>query len=652
MKPLLLVLPFLAAAALSFGLTPLAKRLAVRLGAVDLPNERKVHKVPIPRLGGVAVVGAFALVLVAVLAGLLPVPRMLNLEKQAALLLGLLPVFVVSFIDDIRPLRAAPRLAAQAVSAVIVMAHGFVLSPQVHIFGTVVDLGLVAWPLSFLWILGLTNAFNLIDGLDGLSAGLAFISAVSLAGVFLIAGHVDVAVVPLALAGALLGFLRYNLHPASIFLGDSGACTVGFVLACMCLRGGTMLSAGLAVLVPVVIVGVPLADTLLSIARRVLRRIDRPGGHGVLEADQGHIHHKLLVLGLNQRKAVLLLHGIAVALAALGFGSLFLSSATSALFLAALLGAAFVGISRLGYDELAVIRRGTVLRLYDLPALKTGFFVVFADFAVAALAFYLAIGLKWDDWALYKYRHFALEMGAVVPALVFLTFQPFGLYKGRWRHATLEDLLRPTAAVLLTGLGTAAVAILVLRLDAPLSFFILFTLVLLILVNASRSSYRLLAFWRSRAAARGVPVLLYGAGRRGSMAIRELSAVPDAPLRPIGFVDDDPVKANLILNGLPVLGSLADLDALIEKRAARGVVVTSPRIPPDLVAQVEEICAIRHIAFLQFNVTFDGTLISKREEGTSPGVPRTKRRMPADESEKAPLSGEKIACSIPKEEAT
>lgn len=638
MKPLLLALPFLAGGLLALGVTPLVRRLALRFGAVDLPNERKVHKTPVPRLGGVAVVLSFAVVVAAVLAGLLPVPRMPDLARQVWLLVGLVPVFAVSLLDDVRPQRALTRLAAQAVGAAIVLAHGFVLNPTVHLFGAKIEIGLLAWPVSFLWILAVTNAFNLIDGLDGLSAGLAFISSVSLAGVFVLAGRIEVAVVPLALAGALLGFLRYNLHPASIFLGDSGACSVGFVLACLCLRGGALLSSGLAVLIPVVIVGVPLADTILSIVRRLLARLDLVPGKGVMEADRGHIHHRLLELGLNHRRAVLLLHGVGVACTGVAFASLLFSSSGAALFIVALLGAAFVGVSRLGYDELAVIRRGTVLRLYDSAVLKTAFFVVFVDLLVACLALYLAIGLKWDDWALLRHRDLALELGAVVPALVFVTFQVLGLYRGRWRHATLEDLLRPTGAVVLTGLGAALVDLVALPVEAPASFYAVFTLVLAVLVNASRSSYRILAFWRSRLAPPGAPVLLYGAGRRGSMAVRELSAMPDAPLRPVAFLDDDPEKTGVFLNGVPVVGVGEQIVPFIERYRARGVVVTSPKIPPGVVEEIEEICALHGIAFFSFNVSFDGTLIARRSDDTAPGVAGKKRAAAARKHGEAPAS--------------
>ncbi len=623
MKPLLLALPFLAAAILALGLTPLAKRLAVRLGAMDEPNERKVHKAPIPRLGGVAVVGAFTLVVLAVLAGLLPVPRMPSLDRQLALLVGLLPVFAVSFIDDVHSLRALPRLAAHAVGAVVVLANGYVLPPVVHLFGASVEIGLLAWPLSFLWIVGITNAFNLIDGLDGLAGGLGLISSFSLAGVFLLADHIEVAVVPLALAGALAGFLRYNMHPASIFLGDAGANSVGFVLACLCLRGGTMLSAGLAVLVPVAIVGIPLTDTLVSILRRLVGRLESASSGGVMDADNGHIHHKLVALGVNQRRAVFILYAAAVVTAFVGLGSLFLSSATTGFFLVALFGAAFVGLSRLGYDELTLIRKGTVLRLYDLPALKSGFFVPFVDLVLAILALYFAVGLRWDDWGLHEHRLLALRLGAIVPAVAFLTFYAFGLYKGRWRHAALEDLVRPTNATILTGGAVAVVDLVAFGPGTPLSFFGIFTLVLLFLVTSTRSSYRILAWLRTRSASPGVPVLLYGAGRRGSMAVRELGASADAPLRPIGFVDDDPEKMGLALHGVPVLGSSRDLARLVDEHGARGVIVTSPRIPARAVGEVEDLCAERSLLFFQFNVSFEGSLVTSRDdrnEKTTSGV--------------------------------
>lgn len=620
MKVLLLLLPAGIAAALALALTPLAKRMAAAIGAVDVPDERKVHKSPIPRLGGVAVVGALLSTALLVTFGVLPVPKPPKLSTFAAIGIGLLPVFAISVWDDVRPRRALVKLAAHVLGASAAVALGIRLGSHVHVFGYGIELGLFAIPLSILWIVAVTNAFNLIDGLDGLSAGLALISAASLSGVFILAGRWEYATGSLILLGALAGFLPYNLHPASIFLGDSGSCSVGFLLACLCLQGGAILSAGLAVLVPVVILGVPLADALLSIVRRALRLMDATSPSGIMEADKRHIHHRLLAMGLTHRRAVLLLHGTGLLLGLVGFASLFVSSRDAALFLLALLFAAAVGIGRLGYEELAFLKRGTMLRLYDTPVLKRGFFVVFVDLSLVVAAAYGAIGLKWDDWGLVRHRPLFLELAAVLPVVTFLTFWLFGLYRGRWRHASVEDLLRPSAAVAASALASGVVDGVVGRTEAPASFFLVYALLLLLLTNGTRASYRLLAHWRARTVDHGIPVLLYGAGRRGSAALRELRARADALYHPAGFVDDDPEKVGRTLNGLAVLGTLGDLPRLFKSHGVRGLVVTSPKIPGERVTAVEEMCQELDVAFLRFRVSFEGDIAEREAEAAGTGA--------------------------------
>lgn len=608
MNIVFLLLPAGIAAVLAAILTPLAKRLAFAVGAVDMPDERKVHKVPVPRLGGVAVVGALLVSGVMVVGGVVPVPRSPNPSLLTAIALGLLPVFAISVWDDVRSRRALVKLAAHVLGASIAVALGVRLGATVHVFGLGIEVGVLAIPLSVFWIVAVTNSFNLIDGLDGLSAGLALISAASLTGVFILAGRWEYAAGSLILLGALAGFLPSNLHPASIFLGDSGACSVGFLLACMCLQSGTILSAGLAVLVPVVILGVPLADGLLSIVRRALRKLEKATPTGIMDADRHHIHHRLLALGLTHQRAVLLLHGTGLFLGLLGFASLFVSSRDAALFLLALLFAAAVGIGRLGYEELDVIKRGTMLRLYDVPVLKKGFFVVFVDVVLVILAAYGAVGLKWDDWALVRHRLAFLQLAATLPLLTVATFWLFGLYRGRWRHASVEDLLRPALAVVVSSTLAVAAQRFLGAASAPPSLLVVYALVLLLLASGSRSSYRLLAHWRARTADRGMPVLLYGAGRRGSAALRELRARSDGLYRPEGFLDDDPDKAGRILNGLTVLGDLAALPDLAVRHGVKAVVVTSAKIPAEKVAGVEEICQELGIAFLRFRLSFDGDI--------------------------------------------
>lgn len=636
MKVVLLLLPAGIAALLALLLTPLVKRLAFAFGAVDVPDERKVHKLPVPRLGGVAVIAALLVTGLLATTGVVPVPRTPKPSVLVAISLGLLPVFVISVWDDLRSRRALVKLAAHVLGASIAVALGLRLGSHVHILGMGVELGILAVPLSVAWIVAVTNAFNLIDGLDGLSAGLALISAASLSGVFILSGRWEYATGSLILLGALAGFLPYNLHPASIFLGDSGACSVGFLLACLCLQGGTILSAGLAILVPVVILGVPLADALLSVVRRALRRFESTTQAGIMDADRQHIHHRLMALGLTHRRAVLLLHGTGLLLGLIGFASLFLSSRDAALFLLALLFAAAVGIGRLGYEELDIIRRGTVLRLYDAPVLKRGFFVVFVDLLLVVLAAYGAIGLKWDDWGLERQRSLFLELAAILPVVTFVTFWLFGLYRGRWRHASIEDLLRPSAAVCLSALGAGLLQGSVGRtLDAPPSFFFVYALVLLLLTNASRASYRLLAHWRGRTADHGIPVLLYGAGRRGSAALRELRAREDALYHPIAFLDDDPEKSGRTLNGLTVLGGVGELADLVSRNGIRGVVITTPKIPAEKATSVEELCQDLRIAYLRFRLSFEGD-IAEPPEGEEPVGARS--RSSAREFDAAPHS--------------
>jgi UDP-GlcNAc:undecaprenyl-phosphate GlcNAc-1-phosphate transferase len=308
---LLLVFPALLAAAISFAATPLVRRFALRFGAIDMPGPRKMHLQPTPRLGGLAVVVSVVSVL-----GLIQVVRITGLHPLEpplflALILGVVPVLFVSIWDDFRALRVLPRLAAHFAGAVIALLLGIRLGAHVHVFTLEVSIGVLAIPLSLLWIVGVTNAFNIVDGLDGLSAGLALIAALSLVGVSLMTHTFAMASASIVLAGSLIGFLPFNLFPARVFLGDSGATALGFWLACLALGGGSTLSAGMAILVPILVIGVPVAETLVSMSRRLVRRLEK-GGEGMFGADGEHIHHRLISRGVTHRRAVTLLYGVGV----------------------------------------------------------------------------------------------------------------------------------------------------------------------------------------------------------------------------------------------------------------------------------------------------------------------------------------------------
>lgn len=315
-----LVVTFVASALAGVLITPLVIRLAVAWEMFDAPpGGRRVHTEPLPRVGGVAVFAAMGLgVLVA---GLASLGGGVPLRGSPSFFFGVLfgggIVFAAGLVDDLRGLKPSSKLVAQLAAAAVVYLHGFQieaisLGPEMEF-----ALGWASLPLTLLWIVGVTNAFNLIDGLDGLAAGIALVALATTLTVALALSNAEVVVVCVALLGALLGFLRYNFNPARIFLGDSGSLFIGFMLAVLSVHGSMKSATAVLVIVPLFALGVPILDTSLAILRRWLR------GVPLSAADGRHVHHRLLALGMTHRHAVIVLHITAAVLAVLGLSLVF-----------------------------------------------------------------------------------------------------------------------------------------------------------------------------------------------------------------------------------------------------------------------------------------------------------------------------------------
>ena len=317
---------FLTALVSSLIVTPRVVQASHRLGLMDAPGGRKVHTTPVPRLGGVAIAVGLAVTLgVAVIidaqtpGGPRPDPKsLLPIISGAAL------VFAVGVWDDVDSVGPGVKLLIESAAASIVIAAGLTI-PRVTIFGTTHELAWLTVPVTAIWVLVVTNAFNLMDGLDGLAAGLIAIAATTCAAVLLARGEQPTAMLLVSLVGAVLGFLVYNFHPAKIFMGDSGSLLAGFLLAVTAITGRQKGATTLAVGVPLLIFALPLADTLIAIGRRLLAR-DSPSPSGaslaaaigrVLTGDRAHIHHRLLRLGLSHRAAVLVLYALMLGCSAL-----------------------------------------------------------------------------------------------------------------------------------------------------------------------------------------------------------------------------------------------------------------------------------------------------------------------------------------------
>jgi len=300
---------FLVALVTGALLVPVIRRVAMRLGAVSIPGGRHVHKESIPRLGGVAIFFAFFAPIALLFLVETGVAETLRSEWQKAvgLLLGGSLMCAVGALDDTKGLRALHKLGAQVVAACVAFAFGFrIVAVSLPIVGDL-QMGVFALPITVLWIVGIINAINLIDGLDGLAAGVAIFAAITNFVVAYLAGSVLVGLLMSAMLGAALGFLIYNFNPARIFMGDSGSYFIGYVLAVTSLAGALQkASTTVSLLVPVVALGVPIFDTLFAMVRRFLER--RP----IFSPDRGHIHHRLLDMGLTHRRAVLIIYGVSV----------------------------------------------------------------------------------------------------------------------------------------------------------------------------------------------------------------------------------------------------------------------------------------------------------------------------------------------------
>lgn len=287
-----LIVAFIAAIVL----TPLVKRLAFRIGAVDAPNYRKVHARIMPRLGGLAIFGAF-LIGVAVLRP--------ESEYTLAIILGATIIVATGVIDDMYEISAKAKLIGQIAAAAVIVFVGGIDIDFINLpFGGILDFGFLSIPFTIIWIVGITNAINLIDGLDGLAAGVSTIALITLAGMALSMGNIFVLVMAAILAASTLGFLFYNFHPAKIFMGDTGALFLGFMIAVFSLLGFKNVTV-ISFIIPVIMLGVPISDTFFAIVRRLRMK------QKWFDPDKSHLHHRLLDMGFSHRQTVLIIYGIA-----------------------------------------------------------------------------------------------------------------------------------------------------------------------------------------------------------------------------------------------------------------------------------------------------------------------------------------------------
>lgn len=612
-KVLPYLLVFLGSLALTLVLTPIVREINRKLGMVDKPDPRRINKVPIPRGGGLAIVLG-VLVSYGVFLAVTGRPCIYGIPNRVSLKMTVLAVSMalLGLVDDRFSLPARIKLLGQLAIAFLVWWWA--------------DLGFAdLWPwlpgwldclMTVFWIVGAVNAFNLIDGLDGLASGIALIATVGMAGGVFFVHDPASTLVYFAFAGGLLGFLRYNYNPASVFLGDCGSMFIGFVLSTLPLVSHVPNSFLVSVGVPLLAMGVPIFDTSLAILRRTIRRLIARGNVAegqVMTADSDHLHHRLLrKAGLNQRKAAWMLYGLAAAGVSFGLVAMSLESKAGGLWLAAL---AVVAV---------VIFKDATIEIFDAGRLLSGLahthdrdsrrriavwsipFYVVIDILILVGVFFIcteALGLETDR---HSFRSFLPVR--VVASFVFLVL--FRAYRTVWSRAVGSNFFRLFAACVL---GAIAGSVFIYywpstvpsRINAMTFAYAVLSFSALLALRIFRSFVRDLFYALDCSRLKGRKdvsrVLVYGAGLRYKTFRRELVRTTSANERMIvGLLDDDVYLKGKYIGGIRIHGTINDAPRVINALNVDAVVIACV-VTPEWLQVVKRILAPTGVRITMFS---------------------------------------------------
>jgi UDP-GlcNAc:undecaprenyl-phosphate GlcNAc-1-phosphate transferase len=579
--------PFLLAFVAALVLVPLSRYGARRLGLVAKPREDRWHTREIAMLGGVGIAASIAV-------------AMLVFGKFSELgvlggAVGLM--FLTGLADDIWSLKPATKLVIEIAVAAGFLYFGYHLN---WVNGVTVD-----WMLTLIWIVGLTNAFNLLDNMDGLCAGIAVVAGVAFLATALPVTEGSLAFHQVqylaALIGALLGFLVYNTHPASIFMGDSGSLLIGMSLAGLTLTLGSTISGGQNVLsviaVPMLVLLIPIFDTtLVTISRMVSGRPTSMGG-------RDHTSHRLVAIGLSERSAVTLLWLLAAASGAIGVA--FRNSAAWWSIVAAVFAVGMTmfaiylgGIRVYETSDAAALERGGLTPIVVDFVYRRRVAEVLLDFVLVTVSYYAAYRLKFDfiEFAA-NFTYFTQSLPVVV-AVQLAAFFAVGVYQGVWRHFSASDAVTVVRGALTSTVLSALIFAYMFR-DDPTTpqienysstVLIIYAVVVVLMVTGSRASFRVISDALQRRRQHGRRIVVYGAGDGGAMAVRELLNNPDHNVRLVGFIDDDPRKRRARVRGYAVLGSFDTLSQLVRSSSLDAIVLSTRAIDPVRLRQLETLC--------------------------------------------------------------
>jgi UDP-GlcNAc:undecaprenyl-phosphate GlcNAc-1-phosphate transferase len=577
---------------LALVLTLLVRTFARRFGFVAKPKIDRWHKKPTAMLGGAAI--WLSVVITAVVFSL----RTMYVTE---ILLASTFLFLVGLIDDLIHIKPYQKLIGQILGSAFVVYYGLSLPWTGSL--------LLNMALAIFWLIGITNAINLLDNMDGLASGIAIIAAGFLALSFVNSGQYTEALLLLIFAGALLGFLVFNSNPASIFMGDCGSMFVGFFLASSALinvSGGRSRSLLPVLAVPILVLFIPIFDTTFV---TVLRKLS---GRAASQGGRDHTSHRLVALGMSERHAVWMLYGFA---ALSGVLAILVQRARLDVSLAAIAGFTIVltliGVYLAGvkvYDQseeaLALKEKPLYAFLVDV-SYKRRIFEVLLDVVLVILSYWSAYAINFPPnspaWMLFI---------RTLPVLVFLKMSVFlvmGVYRGLWRYTGMSDLIVFGKAVVLSSVASLLVLLFAFRFEGfSRTVFVIDAVLMFLFLAGSRLAFRLFRQLIPAAGKHnGRRVLIYGAGDGGELLLRELRNNQELQLSPIGFMDDDPAKSGKVIHGLRVFGGNGDLSTVCSQHEVDEVVISSTKMSEDRIQEVLRCCSEKQIAVKRMRITIE-----------------------------------------------
>jgi UDP-GlcNAc:undecaprenyl-phosphate GlcNAc-1-phosphate transferase len=576
-----LVPAFVAAAIL----TPIVRVLAVRLGVVALPVDDRWHRRTIPMLGGVAI---FASAATGVLLAGTPGADTLLIAGGATLMFGL------GLIDDIFPLKPSTKLLGQ-----VVVACAFTLAAGPTRW---VDQPALDALITIGWFVAISNAFNLLDNMDGLCAGVAAIAAMAFC--MGVGTENDLVRLSAALAGASAGFLLYNYHPARIFMGDCGSLMLGAALAMLTLRVEHRHSMGVvsALVFPVLLMLIPIFDTIfVTVTRKLSARSAAVGG-------RDHTSHRLVSLGFPEPTAVLLLYGFAAVAGAtavlLTRGAHHEARLLTVVLLVGLglLGTRLARVNVYGDADFILLRSRSITPLLIEVTYKRRIFEILLDFALVSIAYYGAYVLRFDRDLYLYYDLFVQSLPAVIACQLGGLYAA-GVYRGTWRHISVYDVWTFGKGLVYGELASILVLVYLYRFAGySRGVFVIDTLLAGVLVIGSRVAFRGLGELAHRYREGGRRTAIYGAGDSGSQFVRELRANATLDCRAVMFVDDNAAMHGKRILGVPILGGEAALADALATGAVEVVTVAAP-IPEDRMARLAALCREHGVELLAWHAT-------------------------------------------------